>query len=163
MTPARRVLIGVIGPADASAAERQKAEELGRGIASRGWVVLSGGRNAGVMASANSGAREIGGLTVGLLPGETGDSSPDVEVVIRTGLGSARNNIIALSSDVLVACGAGAGTSSEIALGIKAGTPVILLGVKENVFEFFRDLGGDLVTRVDSPEDALTRIDALLS
>jgi len=159
----RRVLIGVIGPANATAAEKDAAARIGRLIAEKGWTLLSGGRNAGVMAAANRGARESGGLTIGLLPDESGDASPDVEVVIRTGLGSARNNLIALSADVLVACGAGAGTTSEIALGIKAGTPVILLGVGDLVFDYFRGLSEQLVARTDSAEAAISMIEARLT
>lgn len=160
--PGRRVLIGVIGPADASMDEAANAEELGCLVAERGWVVLSGGRNAGVMAAVNRGAGRVGGLTVGLLPDEQGGASPDVDVVIRTGLGSARNNVIALSADVLVACGAGAGTTSEIALGIKAGKPVILLGVQDIVFDYFREVGGNVVRRAGSAREALAMIEALL-
>ena len=160
---ARRTLVGVIGPAEASAAERRNAEALGRLVAENGWVLVSGGRDAGVMAAANRGARDAGGLTVGILPDETGDASPDVEVVLRTGMGSARNNVIALSADVLVACGAGPGTTSEIALGIKAGRPVVLLGVRDIVFDYFRDLGGELVTRAESPMEAVSMIRERLS
>jgi uncharacterized protein (TIGR00725 family) len=158
-----RVLVGVIGPADASLEEKENAIAIGREIAERGWVLLSGGRDAGVMAAANSGARRSGGLTVGILPDERGDVSPDVEIVIRTGLGSARNNIIALSADVLIACGAGAGTTSEIALGIKAGRPVVLLGVEDIVFDYFRRLGGELVRRAETAADATALVVELLS
>jgi uncharacterized protein (TIGR00725 family) len=101
-------------------------------------------------------------MTVGLLPDESGDASPDVEIVIRTGLGSARNNLIALSADVLVACGAGAGTTSEIALGLKAGKTVILLGARDLALEYFRDLGGARVLRAGSPEEAVAAVAELL-
>lgn len=159
---ARRTLVGVIGPAKASADERRNAEEVGRLVASREWVLLSGGRDAGVMAAASAGARAAGGLTIGLLPDESGDASPDVEIVIRTGLGNARNNVIALSADVLVACGAGAGTTSELALAIKAGKTAILLGVRDQVFEYFRELGGEKILRAGSPEEAVSTIARLL-
>jgi hypothetical protein len=159
----RKVLIGVIGPGDASEGELMFAREMGRLLAKRNWVLLSGGRNTGVMAAANEGAHAEGGLTVGLLPDESSDASPEVDIVIRTGLGSARNNLIALSADVLVACGAGAGTTAEIALGIKAGTPVILLGVRDLVAEYFFELGGALVSRVESPAEAIAMIESRLS
>jgi len=156
-------MVAVIGPADASAEECLRAREMGREVATRGWILLSGGRDAGVMAAANRGARDAGGLTVGILPDEEGSAAPDVEIVIRTGLGSARNNVIALSADVLVACGAGAGTTSEIALGIKAGRPVILLGVEDIVNDYFRRLDGRLVRRAESPSEAASMIGELLS
>ena len=158
----RAALIGVIGPARASAAEMSAAEEMGRLIAAKGWVLLTGGRDAGVMAAANAGAAASGGLSVGLLPDETGEPAPGVQIVIRTGLGSARNNIIALSADVLVACGAGAGTTSEIALGLKAGKPVVLVGVRDIVYRYFRDIGGELVRQAAAPDEVITMIDEIL-
>ncbi len=159
----RRALIGVIGPAAANDSERRNAEFLGRLVAERGRVLLSGGRDAGVMASGDAGARAANGLTLGILPDETGDASPDVDIVVRTGLGSARNNVIALSADVLVACGAGAGTTAEIALGIKARKPIVLLGVRDLVFEYFAELAGDLVSRASAPEEAVSRIEQILT
>ena len=158
-----RIIVGVIGPAEATADDLRNAEAMGRLIAEGGWVLLSGGRDAGVMAASVRGADEAGGLIVGLLPDETGRAAPGVDVVIRTGLGSARNNVIALSADVLVACGTGAGTASEIALGIKAGTPLVLLGVSSAVYEFFRDLGDGVISCAESPDEAVATIRTLLN
>src|SRR6185312_10507348 len=102
----RRCVIGVMGAGDgARAADVELAHELGAAIAREGWVLLSGGRNSGIMDAVNRGAKGAGGV------------SDAVEVAIVTGLGSARNYVNVLSSDGVVSCGrGGAGTASEIAL-----------------------------------------------
>lgn len=125
----RKPVIGVMGGGDASEADCAAAWELGRLIAERGWVLLTGGRDAGVMAAASAGAKTVGGLVIGILPGANdAGASPDLDVAIVTGMGDARNVINVLSSDVVIACPGGAGTLSEIALALKNGKRVILLG-----------------------------------
>lgn len=125
----RPVLIGVMGGGRVDGPTRQRAYQLGELVAENGWCLLNGGRDAGVMAASAAGAAERGGLVVGILPGESrAGMAPGVTIPIITGLGSARNSINALSSDVVVACPGGAGTLSEIALALKTGTPVITLG-----------------------------------
>jgi uncharacterized protein (TIGR00725 family) len=58
------------------------------------------------MKAANYGAKEIdGSLTIGILPDRDADASPAVDVVIVTDMGQARNNIIVLSADAIIACG----------------------------------------------------------
>lgn len=133
------------------------ARELGRLIAENGWVLITGGRDAGVMKAANEGAKEIeDSLTIGILPNRDAEVSQAVDVVIVTDMGEARNNIIVLSADFVVACGVdGAGTASEIALALKNGKPVILLGASEAAKEFFQGIGGDLLLLAESAEDAV--------
>lgn len=140
-------IVGMMGPgAGASPAECQTAFELGRAIALSGWVLLTGGRNSGVMAAANQGAKSANGLTVGILPtGDHSDCSTAVDIAIVTGLGSARNTINVLSSQVVIACGMGAGTASEVALALKAQKPVILLHASAESANFFQQLDSDLI------------------
>ncbi len=108
---------------------RMHAYELGRLIAESGWVLLNGGRNAGVMAASARGAAEAGGLVIGILPDDHWDGvAAGVEVPVLTGMGDARNEINVLSSRVVVALKGGAGTLSEVALALKAGRPVVTLG-----------------------------------
>ena len=125
----RKIIIGVMGPGNgASGKECEKAYELGRLIAQEGWTVLSGGLAVGIMDAVSRGAREAGGLTIGILPMDRRDGlSPAVDIPIVTGMGSARNNINVLSSDVVITCGISAGTASEVALAIKADKPLIFL------------------------------------
>lgn len=117
------------------------ARELGTLVAEHGWIVLTGGRPAGVMAAACAGAKQVrNSLTVGVLPGSEG-AGPDVDIAIFTAIGDARNAINVLTSDVVVACGVeGPGTASEVALALKAGKPVILLAATEAARTFFESL-----------------------
>jgi hypothetical protein len=157
----RRFVVGVMGAGE-GADEHAVADayRLGALIAEAGWVVLSGGRDAGVMRAVNAGAKQVpGSLTVGILPGADARPGPDVDIVIVTDMGNARNNVNVLSSDVVVACGrGGAGTVSEIALALKAGRPVILLGVDPEAAAFFRDLSQDRVVVAHTPDEAVAAI-----
>jgi hypothetical protein len=122
-------IVGVMGGARADAASCESASRLGALIAQNGWVLLNGGRNSGIMEASARGAAEAGGLTIGILPdSHAGNASEFIRIPICTGMGSARNAINVLSSDVVVACAGGAGTLSEIALALKHGKPVITLG-----------------------------------
>jgi uncharacterized protein (TIGR00725 family) len=78
------------------------------------------------MEAACRGAAGAGGTTVGLLPGsERGDANPHVSVAVPTGLGEGRNALVVRAADAVIAVGGGYGTLSEIALALRAGTPVI--------------------------------------
>jgi len=128
--PAGRPVIGVMGPAACDDQIAELAHAVGRAIAERGAVLLTGGRS-GVMEAASRGARDAGGLTVGVLPGAgAADSPPNpyVDLALYTGLGEARNWVNVCSSDALIAIGGGFGTLSEIALALKARKPLVLLG-----------------------------------
>lgn len=156
----RRPVIGVMGAGDgASPADVALAERLGEAVAGAGWVLLTGGRDAGVMAAACRGAKRIpGSLTIGILPSAGGPAAPDVDVAIFTGMGEARNAINVLSSTVVVACGSGGpGTASEVALAVKAGRPVVLLRVAPEAEAFFRSLGGSVLVAA-SPDDVVAVI-----
>ncbi len=159
---ARRPVIGVMGGATVEPATVTQAAELGAEIAARGWILLNGGRNAGVMAASARGARQAGGTVVGILPGrDRRDAAPDLDLVIVTGMGDARNVINVLSSDVVIACAGGAGTAAEVALALKHHKPVILLGFDPGgLFAEFRQ-SGQLATAAN-PQDAVARAAAFL-
>jgi uncharacterized protein (TIGR00725 family) len=157
----RKFIVGVMGAGEGATLEDlHKALELGERIARQGWVLLSGGRNAGIMQEVSRGAKQVqGSLTIGILPDARAAVSEFVDVAIITDLGNARNNINVLSSDVVVACGAkGAGTTSEIALAIKAGKPVILLESDEVSKTFFQRLSENKVFTVETPEQVIEMI-----
>jgi len=161
---ATHTIIGVMGPgANATATDCALAFELGAAIARQGWVLLTGGRNQGVMDAASRGAKAAGGLTLGILPGSTGaDASPAVDIPILTGLGQARNGINVLSSRVVVACGFGAGTAAEIALAIKAQRPVVLVAYAPEVTRVFCQLAPQQVQAVPDVDAAIAHICDLL-
>ncbi|BCA55210.1 TIGR00725 family protein [Nitrospira sp. KM1] len=155
-----RYVVGVMGPAKARRKDIENARALGELIARREWVLLTGGRDVGVMHAANQGAKRVPrSLTVGVLPSTRDRVSKYVDVAIVTEMGNARNNICVLSSHVIVACGlGGAGTVSEVALALKAGKYVILLGATPAEDRFFKNLGGKSVFSVQTPEDAINVI-----
>lgn len=111
--------IAVIGPREASAVERERAYRLGRELASVGLTVLCGGRQ-GVMEEVCRGVDEEGGVSVGLLPERDWKCGNQyVGVPLSTGIGIARNALIACSAHVVIAVGAGLGTISEMALALQ--------------------------------------------
>lgn len=163
---ARRPVIGVMGAGDgARPQDIAMARDLGAAVAREGWVLLSGGRDAGIMDAVNQGARAAGGLTIGVLPtADTSHLSDAVDVAIVTGMGSARNAINVLSSDVVIACGVGgAGTASEIALALKSKKPVILLNDSEESRRYFAGIGGARVSAAETVEQAIALTRGLLS
>lgn len=145
------MLIAVVGARDASPQALQAAEAVGREIAARGHTVICGGLT-GVMEAACRGARAEGGHTIGLLPGrDRADANPYVEFVIPTGLNVARNAVVALAADAMIAIGGAYGTLSEIAFALQYGRPVIGLGT----WTFDDGSGRGDVVRVDAPLDAV--------
>ncbi|MDY6905382.1 MAG: TIGR00725 family protein [Thermodesulfobacteriota bacterium] len=125
----RQLIVGIMGGGAADKALLDKAFHLGRLIAENNWILLNGGRDAGIMGASARGAAEHGGMIIGILPGDTlAGASPYLTIPVRTGMGNARNCINVLSSDIIVAYPGGAGTLSEIALALKHNKPVITLG-----------------------------------
>ena len=153
----RKIVIGVMGPGiGATESDQQNAYELGKLIAQEGWVLLTGGRNAGVMNAANMGAKAANGLTIGILPtADDSGVSEAVDIAIITNIGNARNNINVLSSDVVIACGMGAGTASEVALALKANKPVVLLSDHQESQVFFTSLSSSMVFVAETPVAAI--------
>jgi uncharacterized protein (TIGR00725 family) len=121
---------------------------VGRELGSRGVVVVTGGLG-GVMEAACRGAREVGGTTIGILPGtDRSAANPYVNAAIPTGLGEARNALVVRAADALVAIGGAYGTLSEIAFALKAGKRVVGLGT----------WAIEGVEVVDSPEAAVETV-----
>jgi hypothetical protein len=120
--------IAVVGGSVAAEPVAAAAAAVGAALASAGAIVVCGGLG-GVMEAACRGAKSVGGLTVGILPGrDPAAANPWVDVVIATGLGEARNALVVGSAAVVVALDGEYGTLSEIALALRAGIPVVGLG-----------------------------------
>ncbi len=132
-----------MGPGEnATPDENDMAYDLGKAIAQEGWITLTGGRSFGVMDASLKGASEIGGMTIGILPGDSDkNSSEHAQIKIVTSMGSGRNYISVLSSHVIVVLGMAAGTASEVALALKSRKKVILLNQDEITIRFFKNLG----------------------
>lgn len=159
-----KILIGVMGPGEqATDTDIAQAYQLGQLIASRGWVLVCGGRACGVMEAVSQGAKACDGLTVGILPSDnTSGMSSAIDIPILTGLGHARNVINVLSSQVVVACGLGLGTLSEISLALKAKRPVILMSEAQDLYGFLLAYAPQLVTTAATPDVAIAAIQTWL-
>jgi uncharacterized protein (TIGR00725 family) len=152
----RRRVVAVIGGSEPDAAERTLAFRMGALVAREGFALATGGLG-GVMEEASRGAREAGGLVIGIVPHADPEAcNLHVEISIATGLGEARNAVIACTADALVAIGGGLGTLSEIALALKRGKPV--LGLSTWALDASRLPPGAPWRVVASPEEA---VDAL--
>ena len=151
----KSLIIGIMGGGKATGEDEKAAYRLGSVIAKQGWILLNGGRNAGIMEASAKGAFDHGGLTVGILPDDNCDRvSKYIKIPIITGMGNARNCINVLSSNVVVACPGGPGTLSEIALALKSGKTVILLNFDvEKALELFNKR--NLLHYANTPEQAI--------
>jgi len=123
----RGPFIGVIGAGSCSARIAALACDVGREIARNHGVLVCGGLG-GVMAAAAKGAKELGGYTVGILPGPNiGKANEYIDFPIATNMSHARNAIIVRTAEVLIAVGGSYGTLSEMALALKIGKGVVAL------------------------------------
>ena len=124
----KKIRIGVIGGSSPDKESRQRAFRTGQLIAEKGAILVCGGLS-GVMEAASRGAKEAGGLTIGILPGNSlDDANTYVDIPVATGLGYARNSLVAMNSDVIIAIDGKYGTLSEIAYGCIYGKKVIGIG-----------------------------------
>ncbi|MCI0432189.1 MAG: TIGR00725 family protein [Gemmatimonadetes bacterium] len=121
------VRIAVCGASRADAELAALAENVGRDIAAAGAVLVCGGLG-GVMEAAARGARQAGGLTIGVLPGtDSSEANSWITLPLPTGMGEARNVLVVRFADAVIAVGGEWGTLSEIAFAARIGTPVVLL------------------------------------
>lgn len=121
----KRKFIAVIGGSDSSPEDNKLAEEVGRELAKRDVVLICGGLD-GVMKAACKGASDAGGMTIGILPGDSRQSANAyVQIPIVTGIGYARNVAVVKSAQAVIAVDGSYGTLSEIAYALQGGIPVI--------------------------------------
>lgn len=122
------MFISVIGGSECTEEEAKLAREVGRELAKRGATVVCGGLT-GVMRAVCQGAKEAGGRTVGILPGnDPKEANPYVDIPIVTGMGYARNAIVVKSGRAVIAIAGNFGTLSEIGHALAEEIPVIGLG-----------------------------------
>ena len=146
-------VLGVIGSGEEDSDLNELAREVGSLIAGAGYTLLNGGLG-GVMEASARGAKEAGGLTIGLLPGaEKKTANPYIDIAIPTGMGDMRNALIVRGSAGLVAVGGAMGTLSEIAMAIKANKPIVGLGTW--------DISKEIV-EANGPKEAIEKLLALL-
>ena len=159
-TAGRAPRVAVCAPGEATDDELAAAEAVGRLLATRGCVLVCGGLG-GAMAAACRGAKAAAGTTLGILPGyDDRAANPWLDHVVCTGLGQARNAVVAATGQALIAVGGGFGTLSEIALGLRLGRPVVVLGgwgevlASESGRSALAGLQGELLVAT-TPEEAV--------
>jgi uncharacterized protein (TIGR00725 family) len=105
----------------------ENAEAVGRLLAEQGATVVTGGLGE-VMAAAARGAKNAGGTTIGILPGETRAAANEwLDHVVVTGIGHGRNLAVVASGDAVIAIGGRYGTLAEIGFALTLGRPVVAL------------------------------------
>ena len=137
--------IAVVGASQPSPEGSARAREVGSALAAAGATLVTGGLG-GIMEAASRGARDGGGMTVGILPGTAKEeANPYVDCAVPTGLGHFRNYVVVASADAVIALEGRYGTLSEIAMALTLGKAVIGLGTW--------DIDGVRTAR--DPEDAV--------
>jgi len=153
------MIIGVIGDSSCPPEEAKLAESVGELLAQQGATIVCGGLG-GVMEAVCRGAKSKGGLTVGILPGKNSSTAnPWVDIPVVTGLGEARNVVVAKSAQAIIAIGGGYGTLSEIAYALKSSIPVIGL----NTWSLSRNgQEDDSIIRAQSATEAVDKVISLV-
>lgn len=119
--------VSVIGGDVGSCSDKdcERAEELGKGMAEMGMVLVCGGIG-GVMEAACRGAKSAGGITIGILPsGDRSEGNDYLDHSIVTNLGMLRNSLVVLNGDIVVAIDGSYGTLSEISMATKYGKRIL--------------------------------------
>ncbi len=142
-------VISVIGSSNANEEEYEVAYQVGKELAKRNIAVVCGGRT-GVMEAVCKGAKEEGGLTIGIMPSYDGhEANPYVDLKINTGMSWNRNPIVVASGDMVIAIGGHWGTLSEIAYALILGKYVV--GYRTH------DIGG--IEKVNSPDEIIRKVE----
>ncbi len=124
----QKITISVIGGSEINSEVEQLAHNVGKIVAEVGAILVCGGLN-GAMKASCKGAKEAGGMTIGLLPGiHKHDANEYIDVALPTTIGFARNACVAASADIIIALPGSHGTSSEISYGMVYKRPIIDLG-----------------------------------
>lgn len=140
--------IAVIGGSQVSRKIYNIAYKVGYEIAKNNAILINGGLS-GVMEASSRGAKDNGGLTVGILPGkDKKDANDYVDIPVATGIGEARNVIIINMADGIIAIDGEYGTLSELAFAMKKEKPIV--GI--DTFDFKK------ISRVNSPEIAVKKL-----
>jgi len=145
--------ISVIGGSKCSKETYELAYKVGREIAKRKAILICGGLS-GVMDASAKGAKEAGGITVGILPGDTRIGvSKYLDISLPTGMSEARNVLVVKAADVVIAIGGEYGTLSEISHALKMNIPVV--GLK--TWDIGKDEFG--VSRIIKADDPISAVE----
>ena len=159
--------VSVIGGYDAASDTLKKAEEIGRLLAKNNYAVSCGGLE-GVMEAVCKGAKEENGLTIGIIPyKEKSAANKYVDIAIPVPFSQARNIVVVLSGDVIVAIGGKAGTLSELCFSWIYGKPIIALSSVEGwsaklAGEKIDQRRNDMIYSANTAEEVLSKVNELM-
>ncbi|MFA9427428.1 TIGR00725 family protein [Natronorubrum sp. A-ect3] len=146
--------VSVIGGGEITDEQAARAEAVGRELATRGHTVVCGGRG-GTMEAVCRGAKTKGGTTIGILPSERREQANEyVDIPIATGLGHARNALVPLNGDAVIALAGGVGTLSELGFAGIYDRPVV--GLETHDVPALEDV----LESVTTPEAAVDAVEA---
>ena len=146
--------VSVIGGGEITDEQSATAEAVGRELGQRGHTVVCGGLG-GTMWAVCRGAKAAGGRTIGILPtGSVTDANPHVDVPIATGMGHARNALVPLNGDAVIALAGSAGTLSEIGFAVIHDRPIVCIGSHE-IADLEIETADEPAEAVDLLEDAI--------
>lgn len=143
------------------------AYDIGKYIAGKKWVLISGGKG-GIMEAVSKGAAEAGGIIIGILPEHSPEAANKYcNIVIPTGIGYARNLANVLSGDVIISIGGKSGTLSEMAYAWQFQKPIISCtftgGWSSRLSELqIDDRKGSEVYKANSLEDVFSYLNKIL-
>lgn len=161
MIKSQSIYTGVIGGCSCSKKTASLAARLGRFIAEQGWILVCGGRG-GVMEAACRGAYSSGGVTIGILPGNSqSEGNPYLTYRIITGLGEMRNSLIVKTSNIIIALAGSFGTLSEIALANLHRVPVVGLDTWD-IDSITNNSEPALAAKAKTPEQAVKMVKDIL-
>lgn len=129
-----RPWVGVVGSGSTPLERPDAVEAVGAHLARRGAVLVTGGL-AGTMEAVGRAYKGADGpLSVGILPGtDRAAANPHVDVPVVTGLGDARNALVAANADLVVAFPGGGGTMSEVGFARVHGKAILAVGAWEDL------------------------------
>lgn len=162
-----KAVVSVIGGYDSEKSTLDQAEEIGRLLARNNFAVSCGGLS-GVMEAVCKGAKEENGLTIGIIPyKEKSPANPYVDIVIPVPFSQARNIVVVLSGDIVLAIGGKAGTLSELCFSWIYGKPIIALSTVDGwssklAGEKIDDRRTDMIYPANSPQEVIDKINELL-
>ena len=145
--------ISVFGGRDITPEVYEDTLEIGRRLADEGYLVFCGG-GAGVMEAIAKGVHDEGGIVVGVLKGQDlEEGNKYLTVPIATGIGIARNAILAYNCDAAIAISGQYGTLSEIAYAFQLKKPVI----------GYKTWDIDPVIQANTPEEVVSKLNKELN
>ena len=161
-------VVSVIGASEIDKETEQKAIEIGRLLAKNKFLVSCGGLS-GVMEAVCKGAKENGGITLGIIPfKEKSAANQYVDIAIPVPFSQARNIVVVLSGDVIVAIAGKAGTLSEISFSWIYGKPIVALTGVEGwsskiAGEKLDDRRSDIIYGAKTPQEVVEKVIELMS